>query len=337
MDGFVTVNQGSARPADAGAARQALYDGARVDGLVRPDRPARSTTSWRAPSRWRTTTTARRPGRRSRTATYLIAARASGATYNTFPDLTNYPFPHERRGRSSTSSRSVTRPGCSTRTALRARARSTEPRGATRWGRSVDRALRAVSQRREQRASCRRSPSSIPTWTPSRKAAAGTDEHPPGDIQSGELFVSQVVQAVTTSPQWSHLALFITHDENGGFYDHVPPPPACAPDSIAPILQNGDHDRRRLRRATASACSSSPSARTPRRPTWATPSTTTRASRDSSRRSSRSRRSPRATPTRRRRWTCSTSPIPRPSRPRRPFPRRRSTRPQLSYCESTYP
>jgi hypothetical protein len=44
-----------------------------------------------------------------------------------------------------------------------------------------------------------------------------------------------VVQAVTTSPQWAHTALFITHDENGGFYDHVPPPAACAPDSIQPI------------------------------------------------------------------------------------------------------
>jgi phospholipase C len=71
-------------------------------------------------------------------------------------------------------------------------------------------------------------------------AGAGTDEHPPGDVQEGELFVSQVVQAVTTSPQWSHLALFVTHDEHGGFYDHVAPPPACAPDGIAPILDPTD-------------------------------------------------------------------------------------------------
>src|SRR5581483_11198712 len=69
---------------------------------------------------------------------------------------------------------------------------------------------------------------------------AGTDEHPPGDIQSGELFVSPVVQAVTTSPQWGHIALFITHGEHGGFYDHVPPPKACAPDTTAPILGQGD-------------------------------------------------------------------------------------------------
>jgi len=26
------------------------------------------------------------------------------------------------------------------------------------------------------------------------------------------------------SPQWSHMAVIITYDENGGFWDHVPPP-----------------------------------------------------------------------------------------------------------------
>ncbi|MGH7269819.1 MAG: phospholipase C, partial [Polyangiaceae bacterium] len=66
------------------------------------------------------------------------------------------------------------------------------------------------------------------------------DEHPPGDIQAGQRFVSQVVHAVMASPQWPHTAIFITHDEHGGFYDHVAPPKACAPDSIAPILASGD-------------------------------------------------------------------------------------------------
>jgi phospholipase C len=62
------------------------------------------------------------------------------------------------------------------------------------------------------------------------------DEHPPGDVQVGEQFVGQVVQAVTTSPQWAHTALFLTHDEHGGFYDHVAPPPACPPDDIKPVI-----------------------------------------------------------------------------------------------------
>jgi phospholipase C len=66
------------------------------------------------------------------------------------------------------------------------------------------------------------------------------DDHPPGDVQIGSQFLNQVYRAITTSPQWAHTALFITWDENGGEYDHVPPPPACAPDTTAPILNGTD-------------------------------------------------------------------------------------------------
>ena len=31
-------------------------------------------------------------------------------------------------------------------------------------------------------------------------------------------------------------------DEHGGYYDHVPPPPACIPDDVPPNLQKGDVD-----------------------------------------------------------------------------------------------
>jgi phospholipase C len=72
------------------------------------------------------------------------------------------------------------------------------------------------------------------------EVTTGDDDHPPGDPQFGSQFLSQIYGAVTTSPQWSHIALFITWDENGGEYDHVPPPPACAPDTTAPILSGED-------------------------------------------------------------------------------------------------
>jgi phospholipase C len=62
------------------------------------------------------------------------------------------------------------------------------------------------------------------------------DEHPPADVQVGQHFVWQIVDAVMHSPQWAHTALFITYDENGGIYDHLPPPKACAPDSTQPQL-----------------------------------------------------------------------------------------------------
>jgi phospholipase C len=69
---------------------------------------------------------------------------------------------------------------------------------------------------------------------------SGTDEHPPADIQFGQQFVSQIVQAVMASPQWAHLALFFTYDEHGGYFDHLAPPPACKPDAIEPALAEGD-------------------------------------------------------------------------------------------------
>jgi phospholipase C len=72
----------------------------------------------------------------------------------------------------------------------------------------------------------------------------GDDFHPPGDMQRGEQWLAQVVDAVVHSPQWPHTALFVTFDEHGGIYDHVTPPKACAPDDIAPMVDPGQdpHD-----------------------------------------------------------------------------------------------
>jgi len=64
-----------------------------------------------------------------------------------------------------------------------------------------------------------------------------TDEHPPADVQLGQRFVAHVIDALMKSPAWSHSALFIMYDEPGGFFDHVPPPAACPPDDIEPMLE----------------------------------------------------------------------------------------------------
>jgi phospholipase C len=58
------------------------------------------------------------------------------------------------------------------------------------------------------------------------------DEHPPGDMQVGQALVARVVNALMQSPNWKSSALFLTYDEHGGLYDHVPPPEACAPDEF---------------------------------------------------------------------------------------------------------
>ena len=50
-----------------------------------------------------------------------------------------------------------------------------------------------------------------------------------------EVFAASVVQAVMESPAWPRTLLVWTFDEGGGYYDHVPPPPAAAPDHIPPL------------------------------------------------------------------------------------------------------
>jgi phospholipase C len=69
---------------------------------------------------------------------------------------------------------------------------------------------------------------------------AGSDEHPPADVQLGEHDSATVYATLAASPQWSRLAIFYTYDEAGGFYDHVAPPTACAPDAVPPALATGD-------------------------------------------------------------------------------------------------
>ncbi|MDQ6946790.1 MAG: alkaline phosphatase family protein [Actinomycetota bacterium] len=73
-------------------------------------------------------------------------------------------------------------------------------------------------------------------------AAIANDEHPPSNVQVGEAFAAGVIDSLFRSPQWPSSALFLAYDEDGGFYDHVPPPVAPVPDAIAPMLRSGDID-----------------------------------------------------------------------------------------------
>jgi phospholipase C len=49
------------------------------------------------------------------------------------------------------------------------------------------------------------------------------DEHPHGDVRTGQAWMADVVNAFIESPQFRRGALFIVYDEWGGFFDHVPP------------------------------------------------------------------------------------------------------------------
>ena len=92
-----------------------------------------------------------------------------------------------------------------------------------------------------------------PTWPAEFEAdvAAGTlpqvswvlapmdfDEHPPAPVQVGQWVTSRVLAALVANPAvWSKTVVFISYDENGGFFDHVPPPtaPPGTPDEYVTV------------------------------------------------------------------------------------------------------
>jgi phospholipase C len=58
------------------------------------------------------------------------------------------------------------------------------------------------------------------------------DQHPDHNVQSGELYIASVYNAIKQNPDlWKSTALLIVYDEHGGIFDHVPPP-ACKPDQF---------------------------------------------------------------------------------------------------------
>ena len=63
-----------------------------------------------------------------------------------------------------------------------------------------------------------------------------TSDHPPSPSLFGENTLAAVIAALTANPAaWAKTVLFATYDENGGFFDHVPPvtaPPGTAGEYI---------------------------------------------------------------------------------------------------------
>jgi phospholipase C len=59
-------------------------------------------------------------------------------------------------------------------------------------------------------------------------------EEPPSDIQRGQEYVSEVINAVRNSAYWPNTVIFLTYDEHGGFYDHAHPPEAPQKGALTP-------------------------------------------------------------------------------------------------------
>jgi len=73
-----------------------------------------------------------------------------------------------------------------------------------------------------------------------RLGRVGGDEEDPQDMYYGEKWAYGILKSVLSSPAWPRTLLIYTYDEHGGYYDHVPPPAALAPDSIPPKLGAGN-------------------------------------------------------------------------------------------------
>ena len=57
-------------------------------------------------------------------------------------------------------------------------------------------------------------------------------EENPQDIRKGESFAAEIINRVMHGRGWAHSLLIWVYDEHGGYYDHVPPPPAVPPDDV---------------------------------------------------------------------------------------------------------
>jgi phospholipase C len=86
-------------------------------------------------------------------------------------------------------------------------------------------------------------PEPIPTFstTPDRILETTCEsEENPEDVQLGEAFVARIANAVMNGPAWRRTLMIWFYDEHGGYYDHVAPPKAIAPDGTPPATTTGD-------------------------------------------------------------------------------------------------
>jgi acid phosphatase len=70
-------------------------------------------------------------------------------------------------------------------------------------------------------------------------------------VADGDAHIADVIAKLQQSPQWAHMLIVVTYDENGGFYDHVRVPKGdrWGPGSripailISPLVKKGFVDK----------------------------------------------------------------------------------------------
>jgi len=83
------------------------------------------------------------------------------------------------------------------------------------------------------------------------KPAGRDNQHPSyTDVMTGDTHIAAVLEKLRASPQWADMLVIVTYDENGGYWDHVPPPSGpgwgdrWGPGSRVPTLLIGPHVKR---------------------------------------------------------------------------------------------
>ncbi|KAH8805344.1 phosphoesterase family-domain-containing protein [Xylogone sp. PMI_703] len=80
----------------------------------------------------------------------------------------------------------------------------------------------------------------LPSFYYLDQRGSATTQEPAKNMALGENLIYNIVKALMTGPKWKETLFLINYDEHGGFADHVPPPPAIAPDEVEPIVKPGE-------------------------------------------------------------------------------------------------
>jgi acid phosphatase len=83
------------------------------------------------------------------------------------------------------------------------------------------------------------------------KPAGRYTQHPSyTDLVSGDAHMAMVLEKLRASPQWKDMLVILTYDENGGYWDHMPPPSGpgwgdrFGPGTRVPAILIGPHVKR---------------------------------------------------------------------------------------------
>jgi len=78
----------------------------------------------------------------------------------------------------------------------------------------------------------------LPSFAFIEAGYGNNDEHPGSgqSILAGQAQVAKIVNSLMASPEWKDSVFFLSYDEGGGPYDHVPPVPGHSNDNTDPSL-----------------------------------------------------------------------------------------------------